>query len=56
MKFPKKVFLYINEVDGEAVLLAAREIDDIPEDYHGTRVATYKLKRTEEFRVRRILK
>lgn len=57
MKLPKQVYVYI-EIDskGEEYLCAVRDIDDIPEDNDRLPVGTYKLKRREQFVVRRILK
>jgi hypothetical protein len=57
MKFPKKVFVYVEVTDrGEEFLSVARDVEDIPEDVDREMVGTYKLKRREQFVVRRILK
>jgi hypothetical protein len=57
MKFPKKVFVYTaTESNGTEYLCVARDVEDIPEDVDREMVATYKLKRREQFVVRRILK
>jgi hypothetical protein len=56
MKFPKQVFVYVDKNDDGEFLIAVRDIEDIPEEVHRGQVATYKLKRREQFVVRRILK
>jgi hypothetical protein len=56
MKIPKQVFVYVDKNDEGEFLIAVRDIEDIPEDVHREQVATYKLKRREQFVVRRILK
>ncbi len=57
MKLPKKVFVYVaTESNGGEYLCVARDIEEIPEDVNREMVGTYKLKRREQFVVRRILK
>jgi hypothetical protein len=56
MKFPKKVFVYFDECDGEMVLMVEHDLALIPEHIDRQHVATYKFKRREQFIVRRILK
>lgn len=57
MKFPKRVFVYVEVPDsGDPFLVAVRDIEEIPEEIDHEMVATYKLRRREQFIVRRILK
>jgi hypothetical protein len=63
MKLPKKVYVYVmndptraREEKSSAFLVAVRDIEEIPEDVDREMVGTYKLKRREQFVVRRILK
>ena len=57
MKLPKHVFIYVEVTDrGDEFLAVARDIEEIPEDADHEMVGTYKLKRREQFIVRRILK
>jgi len=55
MKFPKKIFVYVSK-DKEEFLVAVRDVEEIPEYVNRQQVATYKLKRREQFIMRRILK
>ena len=57
MKLPKHVYVYIETTsNGEEYLAVARDLEEIPEDVDHEMVGTYKLKRREQFIVRRILK
>jgi predicted transcriptional regulator len=57
MKFPKKVFVYVaTESNGKEYLCVARDVEEIPEEADREMVGVYKLKRREQFVVRRILK
>lgn len=57
MKLPKHVYIYVmSERDGTEYLAVARDLEEIPEDVDREMVGTYKLKRREQFVVRRILK
>ncbi len=57
MKFPKKVFVYAEMTDkGDQFLVAVRDIEEIPEEIDREQVGIYKLKRREQFVVRRMLK
>jgi hypothetical protein len=62
MKLPKKVYVYVMNDPTRGVtekaefLVAVRDIEEIPEDVDREMVGTYKLKRREQFVVRRILK
>ena len=57
MKFPKKVYVYIDKSDDDHhFIVAVHGVDQIPDDVDREMVATYKFKRKEQFIVRRILK
>lgn len=57
MKLPKHVIVYVEVPErGAPYLVAVRDIDEIPEEVDREMVGTYKLKRREQFVVRRILK
>lgn len=57
MKLPKKVYVYIDKSDDDQhFIVAVHSIDQIPDDVDREMVGTYKLKRREQFVVRRILK
>ena len=57
MKLPKKVYVYVETTsNGDEYLAVARDIEELPEDAHREIIGTYKLKRREQFVVRRILK
>lgn len=50
MKFPKKIFVYVDENgDEDPVLLVADSIKDIPEQYADTVVGFYELRETKRF-------
>lgn len=54
---PKEILVYeCDEVDGEPVYAAARDVSEIPEEYDGVKVGVYVLNTTNVFGIRRELK
>jgi len=54
---PKEILVYqCDEVDGEPIYAVARNVEEIPEDVNGQKVAVYVMNRQYAFKVRRELK
>lgn len=56
MKFPKKVYVYINSDEAATFIVAVHGVDEIPDEIDRELVGTYKLKRIQRLKVRRVLK
>ncbi len=53
---PQEILVYqCDEADGEPIYAVARNVDDIPENYDGTRVGVFCLNRVVAFAVKRSL-
>ena len=54
--FPGSIFVYVCDNDGDLPILAvANSLDEIPEDDHGSIIATYELRTQQKLTVTRSL-
>lgn len=56
-RLPKEILVYVcDEADGETIYAVAENVDQIPEEYDGSKIGVYVLNRTDTFGIKRTLK